>query len=838
MAGILLLGAPAYPFSNGKTQMGLNFLGQSGSGDFPFMDLMKAQQGWAYVDNSDQPTPDELDTNGWPLSTSTGLVSKGGVYGTTYSPTQAQRPGNYVCNWTGNGTIYIGTNNTLVSGSKTSTLGTGRYVFSTTASLHNIGIVSGSITNLSMCHVDDEVDLLTNGKMFNTQFLNTLRSCNLGVIRFLDWLHGNRTAVTDWDSRKPITYHSYATPEKRKAIYAGVTSGSGDNFEIASVPADYVYGDAASYTDKQYAIVKFDRNATTTSVTFKIGSGSAKPVLRYTAQALTTNSRPKILLTALMVFDATLDSWLKFGGDENDGYASLMNYVPPEICVRLAKELGAHPYFTLPYLAADPLSDWVSSLATYIRDTQQSWMIPRFEGVNELWHSSNVTEFPGSSYSWAKNNVRNSTASGNQTATGCTFDFSGGTGTSGTSTITFSAPHPFGIGAAVTLNSFVGTNFFGMNGQTAHVIAIPTASSITINRASTSGSAVYTSGGVVTGLLNDNRGWYGRIISQLGQSISSVYSDNRAKYQVLCGVQTAGTTSNHDECLKATQYKIEGGDYAYNWVTHIATAQYWSAGVTTIGGTSTIEPGLAFDYYITNTGNSAAQDANMVSFLSVNAISATSTAYGNFYTWANSFGPAIGMEGYEGGYSPDYLSANSSSPVTGASVTDGTHVALTLATTLAWSASNSIAGNFATVGMYLRVTSVGGMTQLNNNTYQVSGVVGNTVTIVVPDTTGFGAYTSGGSAEYYANNSGLTLLSVVNTFRYQSRYHSMITSLTTDNLTNFKNAGGTFPSHFLYTAKTSFSGGWVTTGQTWGIYDPDSYSTPTAALSAIQAYAG
>jgi hypothetical protein len=140
--------------------------------------------------------------------------------------------------------------------------------------------------------------------------------------------------------------------------------------------------------------------------------------------------------------------------------------------------------------------------------------------------------------------------------------------------------------------------------------------------------------------------------------------------------------------------------------------------------------------------------------------------------------------------------------------------------------------------MYLLTTSVGGMTQLNNNTYEISAVAGNLVTIVVPDTTGFGAYTSGGSAAYYANSGGLTMLSVVNTFRYQSRYHSMVGDLTTDNMENFATANGEFPSHFLYTAKTTFSGDWVSSGQVWAIYDPDSYSTPTACLAAIQAFAG
>ena len=821
--------------------MGLNFMGQSGSGDYPFMNAMKGLQSWTYVDGSDQPLATELDSNGYPITGTGTWEAKGGVYGATYTPSQTDRPGNYVCNWTGNGTIYIGTNNTLVSGSKTGSGGVGRYVFSTTSTgQHNIGIASGTVTNLSLCHVNDEAALL-GGAIFNTAFLTKLRACNLGVIRFLDWLHLNRAAFTTWSSRKPVGYISYAMQEARLGYWAGTTGGTGDAYTVASVPGTYTYGDNASYTDKQYAIVKFDRNGTGNSPTFKLGIGPTKPIIRHTAQAITTNSRPQILKTALLIWDADLDSWIKLGGDVNDGYALLGNDIPLEICVELAKQIGCHPYFTLPYLAADPATDWTTELATYIRDNGPSWMVPRFEGVNELWHSSNVPEFPGTSYAWAKNDLRNKVAAGAQTITNVTFDFSGGTGSSGTSTITFSAPHPYVVGSSIVPSGITGTNFFGYNGFSMQVLSIPTASSVVCNRASTSAAAVYTSGGTATGQASDNKGWYGRTLSKMGQDVSAVYSNNRSRYQVICGVQTGGTTAGHDECMRATQYVVEGGSAAYNWVTHVATAQYWNAGVTTIGSNPTLaESGLAYDYYFTNAGNPSAQDANMVTYFSTTSVPTVITAMGNFYTWANSFGPSITMTGYEGGYSPDYWTANSTSPITGATVDDGTHVTLTLATVNLWG-TGSVSGNIAKVGAYLRITGVGGMTQLNNNTYQISAVSSSSVTLLIPSTAGFGAYTTGGSAEYYATST-ITMQSVVNTFRYQSRYHSRVTDLTTDMLNGFKAlAAREYPSHFLFSSKTTFSGSYVNDairGQIWGIYDPDLYATPTACLAAIQAYTG
>jgi hypothetical protein len=90
-----------------------------------------------------------------------------------------------------------------------------------------------------------------------------------------------------------------------------------------------------------------------------------------------------------MVYDATLGSWLSFGGGGSAfGNGYLQNFCPPEIMVQLCAEMGAHPYFVLPPLAADPLTDFYSQLASYIQSNGPAWMIPRFEGPNELWNTS------------------------------------------------------------------------------------------------------------------------------------------------------------------------------------------------------------------------------------------------------------------------------------------------------------------------------------------------------------------------------------------------------------------------------------------------------------------
>ena len=68
------------------------------------------------------------------------------------------------------------------------------------------------------------------------------------------------------------------------------------------------------------------------------------------------------------------------------GSTGLQNGVPPELMVRLCAEVGAHPHFVAPPLALDPITDFIPKLAAYCRDNAPSWMVPRFEGPNELWN--------------------------------------------------------------------------------------------------------------------------------------------------------------------------------------------------------------------------------------------------------------------------------------------------------------------------------------------------------------------------------------------------------------------------------------------------------------------
>lgn len=97
--------------------------------------------------------------------------------------------------------------------------------------------------------------------------------------------------------------------------------------------------------------------------------------------------------TALM-FDAVLGIWIQAGGTAaTGGPAGIRSGVPPEVCLKLCKELGAHPFFESPLYALDPMTDYMPSLMQYCKDNGYSWMIHRIEGFNEPWNNRTMARY-------------------------------------------------------------------------------------------------------------------------------------------------------------------------------------------------------------------------------------------------------------------------------------------------------------------------------------------------------------------------------------------------------------------------------------------------------------
>jgi hypothetical protein len=279
---------------------------------------------------------------------------------------------------------------------------------------------------------------------------------------------------------------------------------------------------------------------------------------------------------ATLVYDATLNAWIKQGGDVASGSAGINNGCPPELMVQLCAQVGAHPYFVAPMLAVDPATDFIPSLAAYCLANGPSWMIPRFEGPNECWNSA----------------------------------------------------------------AYYYSTYYGIAKATAY------------------------------GWGADVHNWYGKVMSVLGQAVSSAYGGNRTKYQVLCGVQTGmgfnnyGTASCNDR-LGSTKYLAQSTapqvgytkTPASNWVTHICTAQYYNpseygttqettdaAAYAAAASNPSLQSSIAAAYASTSNSGTASNGATLLE---------AAMWQPNWKIWALSFG-VTKMCGYEGGYSPNF----------------------------------------------------------------------------------------------------------------------------------------------------------------------------------------
>lgn len=375
----LLSGVPIGAFNGGKSQVNFNFV-QSG-GEFPFLNILKSGQAWSFFNNASAPvTPDMLDSNGYPTTiTNTGLNT------VCFAPTVTERPGNYIVMLFGEGTVICTGSGTLTSSAGVWT----RFVVNTNSSDGRIVFVirtrgvSSYISNAAMFHADDEAKWLA-GEQFGTQFLAVLRQAKFGVLRFLNWQNGNTTNITTWATRKPLGYVFYSGYEARNSIYAGPTTNVGNAYSV-SFPG-------FALVDKSMVTIVFNASATQSGMcSLNVNGTGDINLLSQSASALSVagNSYPiggDFHSMATCMYDATLNAWLKLGGDAASNSQGIVNGVPPEVMVQLCAEVGAHPYFISPPFAVDPMTDYHTHLATFVKN-YSSWMIPRFEGCNELWNT-------------------------------------------------------------------------------------------------------------------------------------------------------------------------------------------------------------------------------------------------------------------------------------------------------------------------------------------------------------------------------------------------------------------------------------------------------------------
>lgn len=746
-------GAALDVFNGGKSQVNFNFLLAGGA--FPFIDYMKTAQTPSNVNSVPKGMPaNKFNSNGYPLST---LFSDpdnfGGVSWLTFIPTTANYSGQWVVAAVGTCTVTLSGGGTLsgltptsisfVNGGNQRTL----VSFTTTAALPSLTVAitatdaATPCTKLSLYRLDEETDYLA-GTVYSSIFKAKLAQGNFGVLRFLNWQGDtsngvNNSNVALWSHRKPTTFICYECQEYRGSVYAETTN-SGDDYSAT-------IGTGAP-TDKQLVQVRWNATAATTSATFNLNGTGAVSLKDPRGNPLGTNNndKPASGRIATMIYNSTLNAWIKWGGDADFRSWGINSGVPEEILFQLAVEMRAHPYFVTPYLATptilNPATDWLTNLATYVKANSPPWMVPRYEVIpNEIWNTP-----PANGYGAMVANA------------------------------IWASPSP--------------NNFYGMVGSVA------------------------------------------------GQALSSIYSNDRTKYWAISGVQQARGLSptDFDALLNAPLYVANnGGSAAYNWVTHIAPSTYFGA---TMSDSQELAAAYAYSQgdgtqpglFVASTAASLAScPANTGRCNSGSAVK--QLYYSGFYNWAQAFPVPVKMTSYEGWWSPDYFDSDTSASRN--TVAGNSFSPTVTAITNAVKAKVTLNANSAVpvAGMTMRLLGVVGMTQINGNDYIVDSVSGQDVTLLV-DSTGFSAYTSGGTGVYV----GAQLLR--NNLRQASKSVSALQGYSITNMNNFTGVGAnaSFPSLF------NFSGNDVppptSNGSVWSALAPNIYAPASPGWLAFIQY--
>jgi hypothetical protein len=594
--------------NGGKTQVNLSF---SYLGMFPFINNVLTASVSGTANSGFQIDPRNYDSNGYPTT-----VEDGGIFFVFTIPTQAERPGDYTLTFNaasagatvviaGVGTyaaVSSGPQSFAVSGATlaaqlnfTSFDFQGRYIQCRV----DMRVTTVGVSNLHFFHNDDtaaRAAAIAKGYSwggFGQQFINQLKRGRPGVIRFLN-MQDPSGGITTWALRRPTSYLCFSGPIVFSNLALGLTSGSGDSFTISGNGT----GVSASGgpTDKMVLLVKFDRNGSTNANTLSLNGTTGRPMFHYQTSAAYTVSAG----WSQCIYDADLAAWIVI-----PNISGVADEWPPEVMAALAYEIGAHPYFVTPWLTFTPLTDYMTSLASYVKATYQdtgkaSWMVPRYEGPNESWNTAQgFTAGPyanakatvwwsspdggagGSDNYWygyglsnlgqAINAIYGSPNSKTQTQYQIVLGVQSGTYKSGTN---FSDPRA----ASVRTPGYLAAAFAGGGSSN---ISIP-GNTFAVNDAVSFASPSSLPGGYI----------YAQVVyvKTIGSTITVSATQGGA----------AMTFSSAGSSVVAIK---SNASPAYNWATTVCCTNYY--GTTVLGATSEVLN--AYDYSVTYAGNATQQ---------------------------------------------------------------------------------------------------------------------------------------------------------------------------------------------------------------------------------------
>lgn len=481
-------------------------------------------------------------------------------------------------------------------------------------------------------------------------------------------------------------------------------------------------------------------------------------------------------------YDAAIDEWNRSGAVNSPG--GIQRGVPYSLLINLCAQVGSHPWFIIPYANCTPMSDFVTQLATLVKTTGPSWMIPRFEGPNEEWNNT----FPANGY-----------ANAVATTYGWGQDFNNWQGRV-CSTIGQDVNKVYG-------GPVDGTKYRVIVGFQEAAIAGTVNSTGNIARLASTKYQLQTPQSGYT--ADPAYKWCTSVCAATYMNPWSMYYNQEAPiaYSYFLTPTDAVLNSYTSGLLGGGQCTVSGNTFTLSNHGFLANQ---IAAVMAVYPTA-LPTGISngTNYYIqnptTNTfqlatsenGSAITTSGSTSNFFVVNGagqndpniptLQAGFTGLANWSaTFAGSGGNIMEVSPYEGGYAPGYgpgyqlPNLVSTNTVTAATNANPMVLTITTATTGAHTAQSTANNPVCVVGMYIQLSGMTGSYTVLNGTFQQVTVVSGTSITVSFDASGFGAAFSGtASAVYYADNGTTSMQTCILKLRAASKLASNMTSLTT-----------------------------------------------------------
>jgi hypothetical protein len=297
--------------------------------------------------------------------------------------------GTYLINWSqtvASGSMIQGLYNevTITAGTENTT-GYAAWSFGVNAT-----DATNPVANMALVHKSDLL-AYAQGQLTNPLFKLRVQQANFAILRNQTLDNPNVGNRTTWSTRRPPAYYSYTAPEMRASLFAcsyGLYNGTTPcqtTYALNGSSNDYsVNLGAALPVDKQTVCVQWSTNTTNTTNTFSIDNGTTKhAVIAYHGGNLGIGNISAGHMEGL-VYDATLQEWVStvVSGISD---SCLNNFGSAEAFVEVNQEIGTTPWITEPYLAADPITDYMLQYAKYFQGFTWSHT-PIFEIPDEPWN--------------------------------------------------------------------------------------------------------------------------------------------------------------------------------------------------------------------------------------------------------------------------------------------------------------------------------------------------------------------------------------------------------------------------------------------------------------------